>query len=550
MLKHLAIANYAIVDQLELDLSNGMTVITGETGAGKSIMLDALGLCLGDRADSKAVQPGAARAEISAEFDTTNLPAASDWLRQRDLDRDDVCILRRTISADGRSRAFINGSPSTLADCAELGTLLVDIHSQHAHQSLLRAGVQRQLLDAYAGSDTLTGEVAEAAQRWRVLSATHEQLSNQGESDRARRDLLVYQVEELEQLAIEENEIAKLEAEQKTLSNASFIIESASRMATFCEQQTEQLRGLRGDIGDERHSEKAMANARELFASIEIQMDEARNELSHYASSVELDPQRLTEIEQRLGTIYDLARKHRVQPEALPAHLEALRAELDTLEGGDEKLESLAREIEGAHEKWTKSAKKLTSLRRKGAKKLAARTMDLLSQLAMERCSLEIALQTNDTKMPEPHGAEKIAFLISTNPGAQPGPLAKVASGGELSRVSLALQVAAAEVATSPTMVFDEVDVGIGGGTAEIVGALLRELASRVQVICVTHLPQVAAKGEHHLQVQKNGDASRVVAGLVQLDPGARVEEIARMLGGVKITDNTRSHAREMLESA
>ncbi|MEE4202029.1 MAG: DNA repair protein RecN [Halieaceae bacterium] len=550
MLKHLAIFHYAIVDRLELDLRGGMTVITGETGAGKSIMLDALGLCLGDRADSKAVQPGANRAEISAEFDVSALPAAQAWLKQRELDSDDVCILRRTIGADGRSRAFINGSPSPLTDCAELGALLVDIHSQHAHQSLLRSAVQRTLLDAYSSTEKLAHEVYEAALRWRSLSETYAQLSNQDENDRARRDLLAYQVEELEQLAVGEDEVARLEAEQKTLSNASFIIESASRMAAACEQQSEQLRSLRSDIADERHSEKAMRNARELFASVEIQLEEARSELSHYADSVDLDPHRLGEIEQRLSTIYDLARKHRVQPEQLPTHLLTLQQELEALEGGDAKLEALAQEISAAQTAWEKAAAKLTKLRVKGAKKLAARTMDLLAQLAMERCTLEIALQPNEAGTPEPHGAEKVAYLISTNPGAEPGPLAKVASGGELSRISLALQVAAAEVATSPTMVFDEVDVGIGGGVAEIVGSLLRELASRVQVICVTHLPQVAAKGQHHLQVQKTGDKTRVVAGLSQLDHDARIEEVARMLGGVKITENTRSHAREMLESA
>ncbi len=550
MLKHLAISHYAIVDQLEVDCARGMTVITGETGAGKSIMLDALGLCLGDRADSKAVQPGAQRAEISAEFDISDIGAARDWLAARDLDQDGECILRRTISADGRSRAFINGSPSTLADCAELGALLVDIHSQHAHQSLLRRTVQRQLLDAYAGVTDLSARVADLADQWRNLKAQHDKLTNQTDADRARRDLLTYQVSELDQLALEAGEIERLEAAQKELANASFIIESAGRVAEACETQADQLRGLRGVIDDDRHPEREVANARELLASVEIQLDEVHHELRRYAESVDTDPQRLDEVERRLEAIYDLARKHRVLPEQLQDHHQQLAEELAAIDGDDARVTQLEQSLADAASHWQKAANKLTSARKKAGKKLASKTMAILAQLAMDRCQLTVDLAPSDAKTPQSHGAESVELLISTNPGAAPGSLGKVASGGELSRISLALQVAAAEVATSPTMVFDEVDVGIGGGTAEVVGELLRQLAKRVQVVCVTHQPQVAAKGEQHLQVHKAGDAKQVSTGLVALNKEGRVAEVARMLGGLKITESTRNHAREMLEGA
>jgi DNA repair protein RecN (Recombination protein N) len=454
------------------------------------------------------------------------------------------------VGADGRSRAFINGSPSTLADCAALGELLVDIHSQHAHQSLLRKSTQRQLLDAFAKAIDLAEQVAEAAHSWRRLSEEYQRLANQGDAERARRDLLSYQVEELDQLALVEGELETLEESQKALSNANFIIESAARVADACEQQGEQLRVMRADIEDPRHAEKAVANARELLTSIDIQLDEARRELTHYADTIELDPGRLREVESRLESIYDLARKHRVMPEQLGQHHADLKEELAALDSGDERLDAMAAEVSALKSQWQTSAKKLTSARRKAAKKLEASAMTALAQLSMERCRLEIRMESLEDAQPHPHGAERISFLISTNPGAAPDALAKVASGGELSRISLALQVAAAEVATAPTMVFDEVDVGIGGGTAEVVGELLRSLSASVQVICVTHLPQVAAKGHQHLQVSKAGDAKKVSTQMASLDPEARVQELARMLGGKTITDSTVSHAREMLENA
>jgi len=548
MLKHIVIRDYAIVDALDIELEGGMTVITGETGAGKSIMLDALGLCVGDRADSRTVRPGAKRAEITAVFTLSDIPSASQWLKERELDDDaDECILRRTVTADGRSKAFINGVPATLAETGELGELLVDIHSQHAHQSLLRKSHQRDMLDAFAGASELAQALAETAQQCERLTIEFERLANQNEADTARLELLRYQVNELEELGLQSAEIEILEAEQKQLANAGFLLESAGQAAEGCEVQSEEIRRLRGLMADERHNFAAVANIREMLSSAEIQLDEARSELTRYADGIELDPSRLAEVDQRLEAIYDLARKHRVMPERLFEHHLALNAELEGLDGGDERLDQLRAEIKNARAEYSKLASRLTNQRTKAAVEIADKVSSILSKLAMERCSIKIALTPHAPESYHPRGNEDVEFLISTNPGAEPGPLAKIASGGELSRISLALQVAAAENATVPTMIFDEVDVGIGGAVAEVVGDLLHHLSARVQVLCVTHLPQVAAKGDQHLQVSKAGDKNSVSTRLATLDTQSRISEIARMLGGMKITESTLAHAREML---
>ena len=552
MLKHIAISQYAIAEALDIDLSAGMTVITGETGAGKSIMLDALGLCVGDRADSKAVRPGAKRAEVSASFDLSDAPAALAWLRTRDLDSDDeqACILRRTVSADGRSKAFINGTPSTLNDCAELGTLLVDIHSQHAHQSLLRKHTQRALLDDYAGASILAREVADTARQWRELSERYAHLSGLSVEAAARRELLNYQVGELNDLALESNEIARLEEEQKILTNAEYILSTADQVADGCESQLNQLNGLRQLINDPRHGEQRVRNIRELLSSAEIHLEEARAELENYAGQIELNPDRLALIDARLTHIYDLARKHRVLPEALLDHHTKLQGELEAIDGDSTQLGTLQVDITEALSHYQKRSKKLSKARATAAATLAEGVQKTLAQLSMDKCRFSAALTPHLDDKPDLRGAEDVAFLISTNPASPLAPLNRVASGGELSRISLALQVCAANSATSPTMIFDEVDVGIGGAVAEVVGGLLLKLSEGVQILCVTHLPQVAAKGEHHLQVSKSGDDTSVSTHLEPLDVEGRIEEVARMLGGVKLTESTRAHAREMLENS
>ena len=549
MLINLSIQDYAVVHQLEVDLDAGMTCITGETGAGKSIMLDALGLCIGDRAASGAIRPGAPRTDISALFDVSQNTRAQVWLSERDLEAAGDCILRRTITAEGRSRAYINGSPATPSDCADLGQLLVDIHSQHAHQSLLRRPVQRSLLDTYAGAETLIVEVSETAQRWRALQEEYARLAGQTEESDARRALLTYQIEELETLNPQPGELEALEAQHKLLANAAYIIDSANDIAAGCEAQRDQLARLVQLANDERMTGSATDNLRELLQSALIQLDEAQAETSRFAASVELDPEGLRAAEERLSALHDLARKHRVQPDALHELLATLQGELESLAGGTEQLASLEEALGDTALAWRTHAKALSERRREAAVLLAQRVMATLTDLAMTKCVFEIALIPFKDDNPDPRGAEDIEFLIATNPGATPGPLNKVASGGELSRISLALQVVAADTATSPTMVFDEVDVGIGGGVAEVVGDLLRTLGKRSQVLVVTHQPQVAAKGHQHLLVTKTGEDA-VHSELTLLDGGSRIEEVGRMLGGAKLTDSTLAHAREMLESS
>ena len=549
MLINLSIQDYAVVDQLEVDLGAGMTCITGETGAGKSIMLDALGLCIGDRADSRAIRPGAARTDIAACFDVTHNTRAQVWLSERDLESAGDCILRRTITAEGRSRAYINGSPATLSDCADLGQLLVDIHSQHAHQSLLRRPIQRSLLDTYAGAETLIVEVSETAQRWRVLQEEYSRLAGQTEESDARRALLTYQIEELEVLNPQPGELEALEAQHKLLANAAYIIDSANDIAAGCEAQRDQLARIVQLANDERMTGSATNNLRELLQSALIQLDEAQAETARFAASVELDPEGLKAAEERLSALHDMARKHRAQPDALHELLATLQAELESLAGGTEQLASLEEALGDTALAWRTHAKALSERRRDAAALLSKRVMETLTDLAMTKCVFEIALIPFKDDNPDPRGAEDIEFLIATNPGATPGPLNKVASGGELSRISLALQVVAADTATSPTMVFDEVDVGIGGGIAEVVGDLLRTLGERSQVLVVTHQPQVAAKGHQHLLVTKTGEDA-VHSELTLLAGAARIEEVGRMLGGAKLTDSTLAHAREMLQGS
>lgn len=548
MLINLAIQNYAVVGHLEIDLHAGMTCITGETGAGKSIMLDALGLCVGDRADSRAIRPGAQRADIAASFDVSRNTRAQLWLTERDLEAGGECILRRTITADGRSRAYINGSPATLADCGDLGQLLIDIHSQHAHQSLLRRPTQRSLLDTYAHAETLIVEVSEAAQRWRVLQEEYTRLAGASEESDARRALLNYQVAELETLNPREGEIEELETRHKLLANAAFIIDSANDIASAVEAQRDQLSTVVQIAQDQRMQSDATHNLRELLQSTLIQLDEAYAETARFAASVELDPEGLRSAEERLSALYDLARKHRVKPDSLPQLLNDLKAELESLAGGSDHLEALEKALDDTTTAWRSHAVALSTKRQKAAGKLAHRVMEILDRLAMSKCVLEISLNPFKDDTPDPRGAEDVEFLISTNPGATLAPLNKVASGGELSRISLALQVVAADVATSPTMIFDEVDVGIGGGTAEVVGELLSQLGANSQILVVTHQAQVAARGDHHLLVTKEGEDA-VHSELTPLTGDARIKEVGRMLGGAKLTDSTLAHAREMLES-
>ncbi len=549
MLSHIHIKHYTIVEELEMEFIGGMTVVTGETGAGKSIMLDALGLCLGDRADPKTVSHGQPRAEISASFDISDIPSARRWLQTHDLDGDD-CILRRVVTSEGRSRAFINGSPSTLADCAELGDILIDIHSQHAHQSLLRRDVQRQQLDHFAGSIELARDVEACASDWLRSQRELELLTAARDDHSARAQLLSYQVGELDDLALGESELVELEAEQNRLANAEQILTSAHQVLQTSEEQQAALHRSLQLLDADLHRGPQADSARELLDSAAIQVSEARDEVQRYLDGIEVDPSRLNEVERRLESIYDIARKHRVKPEDVSRVYQELREELGSLAGGDDRIEALALQVEQLAVSYGKAAGKLSKKRRSASRKLVKAVEEKLAMLSMGQCKFEISLSERESANPHPQGAEDVEYLISTNPGTPTQSLGKIASGGELSRISLAIQVVTASSRIIPSMVFDEVDVGIGGAVAEVVGGLLRDLGQRAQVLCVTHLPQVASQGHRHLQVSKSSDSKSVTTHLQELGDDERVEEIARMLGGRKITAQTRAHAREMLDTA
>ena len=547
MLIQLNISDYTIVSGLEMEFSPGMTVITGETGAGKSIMLDALGLCLGDRADPKAIRAGSDRAQIVASFDISAIPAAAAWLEDRDLRIGNECLLRRVITTEGRSRAYINGSATTLQDCAELGALLIDIHSQHAHQSLLRKPVQRQLLDAYAGLQPLASEVEQLASDWLRARRELELLAGSGDEHGARAQLLAYQVEELDQLALQPGELAALESEQKLLANAEAILQSTHQALELCEDTAGGARKTLQLLSGDAHATAAANSARELLDSAAIQLTEARTEIQDYLDSVEINPERLAEVEARLAAIYDIARKHRVMPEEVETLYQHLQDELRGLQDSEERAVHLQEAMDKLADGYAAKADTLGKKRRQAARKLEKAAGKVLASLAMEQCSLEVALSPRESEDPHPHGRDDIEFLVSTNPGSPAQALGKIASGGELSRISLAIQVVTAAASPVASMVFDEVDVGIGGAVAEVVGKLLRQLAEQTQVLCVTHLPQVAAQGQQHMLVSKKSNKTSAETRMHPLEEEDKVREIARMLGGVKITDQTLAHAREML---
>jgi len=555
MLTHLNIQNFTLVDHLDLDVKSGMTVITGETGAGKSIMLDALALTLGDRAEADRVRVGANRADITATFDTSTIPQAQEWLMNMDLQQPDnpqECLLRRLINNEGKSKSYINGQPVTLQQLRILGEMLIDIHSQHEHQSLLLKDTHRRLLDDFANQSELAKQVRSAFREWQSRLEHYVHLRDNAAEVSARFQLLSYQVDELEQLGLQAGELDKLEAEQRSLANAEDILHGSQQLAAICSDDEQGLTiSLHRALQIMRNlpeKSAALQTAEELLTSAQIQVDEARHEIDRHIDSFNLDPERLAVVEDRLTAIYDIARKHRIQPEELPQLIERLSAELEQLEGGDAKLDQLAQQVTSAEKAYRQLAEQLSAKRTKAGISLAKQVNEQLKQLAMENAKLTVSL-IPQTDKPSAHGLEEVEFLISTNPGQSPRPLAKVASGGELSRISLAIQVITAQTSATPTLVFDEVDVGIGGATGDVVGKLLRQLGEKGQVICVTHLAQVASKGHQHLQVVKKASKTSAESTLVELEGESKVEEIARMLGGIKVTEQSLAHAREILSS-
>lgn len=554
MLKQLHIRNLAIVESLELEFGPGMTVLTGETGAGKSILLDALGLTLGDRADSALVRHGAKRAEVTAGFATDGLAQVTAWLEENELEADGECLIRRTVNAEGRSRAYINGQPVPVQLLKALGEQLVDIHGQHAHQSLMKRDAQRRLLDDYAGHGKQLTALGEIFRHWTTLREEYEELSRVAEERDARLELLRYQVQELTALELQPGELEELDSEHQRLAHTNRLLEGSQRaVAGLYEDEnaiTAHLDRLVQELQELLRYDTGLAATTEMLETAAIQTKEAATELRHYVSSLEIDPERLAWVEQRLGEIHDLARKHRTEPEELPELLARLEQELESLEGAGARLEGMAEQIELARKEYLDGAEKLSQSRRKAAKALGKRVTDQIQGLGMGEGQLEIGVEKLAEEEAGPNGLDRIEFRVAANPGQPMRPLSKVASGGELSRISLGIQVCTAGQEGIPTLIFDEVDVGIGGAVAEMVGRLLRQLAGDRQILCVTHQAQVAALGHQHMQVSKRVSGKQTTTSIAELGLDERVEEIARMLGGLEITEQTEAHARDLIGRA
>lgn len=551
MLLHLSIRDFIIVEELDLDFGPGFTALTGETGAGKSILIDALSLALGDRAEAEQVRAGAQRADISAEFSSEAGGSLAAWLAEQALEGDgDQVLLRRVIDRGGRSRAFINGHPATVAQLREAGEQLLDIHGQHAHQSLLKPAVQRAILDSFGGHEALAAEVAGLHGAWNALVRLRRQADTDAAAREAEMQQLGWQLEELGRLAPVPGEWERIEAEQSRLAHAAALIEGAqSGVQTLGEADSATLSTLGAVLG--RLHELAAIDAQlgepvAMLEAAQANLQEALTALRRYADRVELDPQRLREADERLAALHGASRRFRVQPDELPALRERVQQRADELRIQSD-TEELARREALAREAYAAAAARLSKARAKSAAKLSRDISAAMKDLAMPGGRFEATL----VRVVEgsAHGDETVEFLVSANPGTEPRPLAKVASGGELSRISLAIQVITSTAQTVPTLIFDEVDAGIGGAVAEVVGRRLAALAASRQVLCVTHLAQVAAQADQQWSVSKQGEGGRTGSRVRVLDAKARVEELARMLGGLEITATTRKHAQEMLRS-
>lgn len=555
MLLSINISNYTLVESLEIEFAQGTTAITGETGAGKSLVLDALGMALGDRADTDTIRHGKERAEITATFDINTIEAAKTWLDANDFNSDENCILRRIYTREGRSRGYINGQPSTMSQLQELGDMLTDIHSQHEHQSLLRKETHRRLLDEYANAEDLATKVASEYSAWHKVHIDLTNLLQRSDELDDRKDLLNFQVNELQQIDLTAKHLEQLELEQKTLANAEQIVQDSHNLLAICEQAEgfnlrDSLNKALSILANIEYKPEALKITEELLQGGLIQIEEAINEISHHIDRFEADPQRLQIVEEQLSAIFQLSRKHRVNPDQLETTLQTLEAELKNLIGGSENINALEEKLADLASSYEKSAKQLSSKRKAASKAMSKDINRQLQKLSMEGAELLVQLSPVNNCEYRSRGLEEIEFLLATNPGQPHKMLAKIASGGELSRVSLAIQVVAASHSTMPTLVFDEVDVGIGGSTADIVGQLMKQLGERGQVISVTHQPQVAAHAHHHYRASKVIEDNSAESLMAPLNQQQRVEELARMLGGAKVTKQTLSHASELLSLA
>jgi DNA repair protein RecN (Recombination protein N) len=549
MLKFLSIRDFVIVANLELAFGSGFTALTGETGAGKSILIDALLLALGERGDASMVRSGCERAEITAEFEVSAMPALQAWLNEQALTGDDgVCMMRRVLEAGGRTRGFINGRSATLQQMREVGELVLNVHGQHAHQTLLQSDAQRDLLDGYAGLQANAALVAASYREWQTLKSRRISLTENTQAVAAERELLQFQCRELEALAFNLTDWEELQVDYARLAHAASLLETAAfGLETLSEADTAclaQLNALTARLRDGMEHDASLGETLRLLESAQAEMQEAVYSLRHYQQRLEADPRELAVKEQRIQEVMSISRKYRATPERLPEVAEQIAARLSVL-GDEADLAELAKKEEAARQRYLDNAQPLGHARQLAAVKLSAEISDAMQLLAMQGGRFAVALLP--LAEGNAHGQEAVEFQVAANPGVPMRNMAKVASGGELSRISLAIQVATSQIACVPTLIFDEVDSGIGGRVAEIVGRLLKQLGHDYQVLCVTHLPQVAATADRQWQVSKAVEAGVTLSHIEELSADQRIEEIARMLGGVTITDTTRKHAAEML---
>jgi DNA repair protein RecN (Recombination protein N) len=552
MLESIQIRNFAIIDTVQLDLDAGMSVLTGETGAGKSILLDAIKLVAGDRAESDSIRSGCEKAEISVCFRLPGSAGARDWLLQHEMDADGECVLRRVLHANGRSKAFINGYNATLIQLRALCDLLLDIHGQHEHQSLQLPQVQRQLLDALLGEHALLDEIRHKFDAWQDLQRRLNEARSGTREREQRIDLLGLYCEELNQLNLAEDEFEALQDEYKRLSNAGRLIDGSSAVLAQLYDDEEHniqsvLSGCAQQLAELLETDNALGASHELLKAALIQVQEASSELRSYRDGIDLDGARMESINERIASIQNLARKHHVEITQLIELTDRLNRELEQLQGDNFDIDTLQADLDKLRDDYLFSAGELSRKRKKAAAILSEQVTRVMQELGMEGGSFVI--DVHDASAPSVHGIDEIRYLVSANPGHAPKSLAKVASGGELSRISLAIQVIMSESSRIPTLIFDEVDSGVGGGVAEIVGKKLRLLGRERQVLCVTHLPQVASQAHHHFRVEKTSRQNLTSTAVVALDDDERLEEVARMLGGVTITEQTRAHASEMIAS-
>jgi DNA repair protein RecN (Recombination protein N) len=554
MLESLYVKDFAIVGQAEIAFGPGMTVVTGETGAGKSLLVDALLLLSGGRAEATMVRHGCERAELAAAFDLSAHADLHDWLIAEDLDEDGACQLRRVIRSEGSSRAWINGRPVTLTQLKTLAAGLIEIHGQHEHQALLERTQQLALLDAFGEHAAELVEVTRLAKAWRETAARIAELTR-GADHAERIEWLTHQVDELDRHALAPDDLAALEEQHRRLANSGQLLQGCATLAERLDGDNEfallcVIARAQSEIAHLTKLDARLGPLGELVDAAQIQLAEASDALARYQSSLDLDPERLADSEAQLGKLHELSRKHRVRMPELKAHADELRTELESRRGAGASITNLQGEQQRLAGAYATAAKKLGKKRADAASRLGESVSALMAELGMRGGRFEVQLEAQAGDEPDPQGAERCEFLVSTNPGQPPRALRKVASGGELSRISLAIEVAALGLDAVGTMVFDEVDSGIGGAVAEVVGQKLRRLGERCQVLCVTHLPQVASQGHRHLRVSKSTDGDRTDTRIESLDGTARREEVARMLGGIEITRETLAHAKQMLAKA